>query len=820
MPGFVTSDFRSIQQDLSSLFSALDHHEAISTCALCPSQVVILYLRQFTEQHFPNLAGIAWFTFEDFLEWVLQQNPEIPHIVTRHELLFLLRNRNIPCTSPEASFKVLRHNPETEKIIAAELHRLGWITPEQFLCHQDWGKVFPQKIFQHFLLFGITASDPLYLSAPFARLCKTIAKRVTYFAFDLKNGVVPMHKTLGKNWDEVILRPSLQNASSVAEKVFSIVDGDTGTYITQSLAQKQFPNTSIPTETTAIICFTEADAVRIAYALQKKNLPFLSGFRAHTSNLRDNFLAAWLYWQRTERLEDFIDFYTAWQKLQPTSPREKPIREILAEAFALNPTRDINTLRQNLPPHICEFLQNYPLLPKEGLLGVFTENTETIFPNIFKKFPADYAVTKNAFLDFIEIAHHSQPQHPYVSCKTSIYLLDLTSVRLLSFNRIIVFLGNEVPEKSLEALRNLNAPRIDFLTERTSQSSTFSLLYHQVTETILSPDRVSTITVHCRKNENRSSFPELEHVHQERTGPQKAQSIFAYTRKTDCIRLSTTAIEHAYTHSESVWYRHILKNAPTTLDFEPKKWAGIWTHQLLAFPNTTLPELREMQMLIQAKALELIPSTPRKSVLNNAVTNALRIAEKLGTNTEYPYLTSEIDLQTPLCLSDGTEIPICGRADAILSKKPFRNNFHSENAQNDLILIDYKTGATSTKDLKKLAKKYTRLPDSLTGFQLVLYGWILRTMNYKNIQLLILNPDPYAPVELIPIDSILDGDNQLFFEHYLRSLLIEGAFGYEFQSPFISYSFVLPIAEIAPAKEILLAQKIKRLWDPIFSEQK
>ena len=819
MPGFVTSDFRSIHQDLLSLFSALDRHKTTPTCALCPSQVVISYLRQFTEQHFPNLAGIAWFTFEDFLEWVQQQIPEIPHVVTPNELLFLLRNYNIPCTSPETSFEVLHHNPETEKIIAVELRRLGWITPEQFIHHQNWGKFFPQKFFQHFLLFGLTASDSLYLGEPFSQLCKTIAKQVSFFAFDPKNDALPMHKTLEKNWDTVVvLRSSLQNASCAAEKNFSIVDGDANTYIAQSLSQKQFPNTSISTETTAVICFTEVDAARIAHALQKQNLPFLNGFRAQTSSLQDNFVAAWLYWQRTEHLEGFIDFYTAWQRLQPTLPQKKPIREILSEAFAHHPTRDINILRQNLPLHICEFLQNYPLLPQEGLLGAFTENTEPIFPDIFKKFPADYVTTKSAFLDFIEIAHHSRTPLPYVSCKTSIYLLDLTSVRLLSFNRIIVFLGNEVPEKSLEALRILSTPRVDFLTERTSLSSVFSLLYQQMTGTILSSGRETAITVHCRQNENRSNFPELERIQQERTDPQKAPSAFAYTRKTECIRLPATAIEHAYAHPESVWYHYILKNAPTTLDFEPQKWAGIWTHQLLAFPSTTLPELREMRALIQTQALELMSVTPRKSVFQNAVTDALRIAEKLGTITEYPHLTSEVDLQAPLRLSDGTEIPIYGRADAILSRHPFRNNFHPENAQNDLILIDYKTGATDTRDLKKLAKKYTRLPDNLTGFQLVLYGWMLRTMNYKNIQLLILNPDPYAPVEPISLDSILDGDNQLFFEHYLCSLLIEGVFGYELQSPFVSCSFMPPIAEIAPNKEILQEQKIRRLWAPIASE--
>lgn len=750
MPGIITDHFSTLQQDFL--------HK--TDCIVCPSALFQSYFQAFSKKN------TTWFTFDRFTEWLVQQLPDTPHVVTPNELILLGYHSDIS---------------SNDVALAAELRRLNWITPEQLLKHPYWMNFSHNKRFRHCLLLGITSRDDIR----FAPILKAFAEEVSYIAFDPTGDALAMYEMLEKQLGEAIF--CFEEKHDCPQTSFHLIEGDASSYVTQRCANIE--------GRTAIVCGPK-DAARIVHRLKKT---YVSEFSVPTL---DNFTVAWLHWQRTEQLEAFVDVYIAWQRQQS---QKIPIRELLAEALERCPTRNLQRLSDTLP-QVQDFLKIYPLLPEKGFFRDFVDQTKALALQMPTTIPTDYPITKSAFLDFVEQNYQT---HTPIDFESSLFILTASNAQVLTFEHIFAFLGED--NLSLSELASLHAQQIDFIAEQSTP--TFAILYQQITGETLSSERISEMTVHTSFQGNRLKFPELRAIHQERNDSQSTQSAFAYTIEKK-VRLPATAIEQAYTHPEAVWYRYILKTPPIAFDLEPQKLTGILTHQLLNFKKNLLPDFETMCHLIQ------MSSDGMKHFYDEAVTNALRIAEKLGTITEYPYLTSEINLQAPLCLSDGTEIPIYGRVDAILSKKPFRNNFHPENTQNDLILIDYKTGATSTKDLKKLAKKYTRLPDNLTGFQLVLYGWILRTMNYKNIQLLILNPDPYAPLEPILLDSILDGDNQLFLEHYLRSLLIDGVFGYELQSPFVSYSFVLPVAEIAPAKEILHAQKITRLWDPIFSEQK
>jgi hypothetical protein len=209
--------------------------------------------------------------------------------------------------------------------------------------------------------------------------------------------------------------------------------------------------------------------------------------------------------------------------------------------------------------------------------------------------------------------------------------------------------------------------------------------------------------------------------------------------------------------------------------------------------------------------MDLNPGLPLQEVLDSTI--AYILAEKITQFDAYSFMASEIDLRSTVHLRDGSPITPYGRADCILSEMPFHRQFHRDNAQNHLLVIDLKTGATSQSDLIKLAKPTPHLPNSLTGLQLVLYGLILENIGYKFIKLLILNGDPYDQGEPIELRAITQSENFVFIENFLKKLLIDGTFGYGEKNPFLRSHFTPPIATIPPENAVIQEKRRKLFVD-------
>lgn len=175
-------------------------------------------------------------------------------------------------------------------------------------------------------------------------------------------------------------------------------------------------------------------------------------------------------------------------------------------------------------------------------------------------------------------------------------------------------------------------------------------------------------------------------------------------------------------------------------------------------------------------------------------------------------MASECDLRSTFSLEDGTTVPLHGRADCILSQFPLRRQFHKGNADNRLLVIDFKTGSATQSDLQKLAKPFTALPPSLSGLQLVLYGLILENFGYKNIELSILNGDPYEQPEPIALRSITQSENFSFIKNFLKNLIVKGIFGYGENNLFLGRHFPSPIAAIPPNNAAIREKRKKLFW--------
>jgi hypothetical protein len=88
---------------------------------------------------------------------------------------------------------------------------------------------------------------------------------------------------------------------------------------------------------------------------------------------------------------------------------------------------------------------------------------------------------------------------------------------------------------------------------------------------------------------------------------------------------------------------------------------------------------------------------------------------------------------------------------------------------------------------------------------------MIRTLGYKNIQLLILNGDPYDNTDPVHLNAIIDSENFKFIQNYLKTLLIDGIFGYNEANPFTKTHFSPPIATIPLNLEIIQAKRKKFL---------
>jgi hypothetical protein len=461
-------------------------------------------------------------------------------------------------------------------------------------------------------------------------------------------------------------------------------------------------------------------------------------------------------------------------------------------------------------------LAAYPFLPESATFNEFSKKVANIIPeitNFEKYFPQYFQITKEAFLDYafnayLETKSNSRELNTSANF-ASIFLLDPPSARRLQFDKIIIF-SQDISNVSHFFTSFSGTKNVHYITLKSNISQEFTEQYRTFTGKILDATAIRSITKNLPIEQifqnqcNQYTF--LKKIHDTRNNENSHFGPFEYaTPEIQNYSLPVTAIERAYAEPEEIWYRHILKNDRQKLLFEKSKFEGTLTHDFLHYPDYSFPSFEKLQQHIATRQKHfqeifsnILSQTTLRESIESSGEKALIIAKKLTTFENFPFIISEFDLQTSTAISDEIFMPLHGRIDCVLSQYVFRKTFHKDNAQNGVLIIDFKTGSTSQNDLQKLAKNFTNLPSSLTGLQLVLYGLMLRTLGYKNIQLLILNGDPYDSAEPIHLETIIASENFKFIQKYLKISQIDGIFGYSLPCPFGKPSFSPPIATTSP----------------------
>jgi hypothetical protein len=696
-----------------------------------------------------------------------------------------------------------------------QIQALNWKMPRQAL---EKITASAPKLFAKCLLFGFSSRD--YFGISFFKLLQKIAHHVTFFAFDWGDSELATFE-----WLENIFGPA-ENISennsqktSTAQANFILVDDpiDAATYIQALLSPAKIQGN------TGIICPSPSFATLVAHHLETAQIPFHNGFPRPISTSRDNLAFAWHRWQVKNDLKSFICFCNFLQHLEPNLlPQDIDIGKILIKIFNNYPSlhvQDLTNFSEN--PCLKNVLEHYPMLDESGSFHEFSQKTGRIIPEIMeaaKHFLQDFQVTKKAFLDYAFHLHFESK--PDISSPASIFLLDPFSASQLQFDKMIIFSQN-TSNSTPFPISSLQAKGMHYIAIKSNVSQEFMECYSLYTGKNLDTNAIQSVYLSSKKitQNNSKQYDFLRKIHKIRNNEHSVFGAFEYMiPEIQNYSLPITAIERAYSDPEEIWYRYILKNDYPQLSFEKSKFEGILTHYFLHWPHDVLPSFHELQRHIalqkqhfQQKFSNISPQILLQEAIGSSETKASIMAKKLTTFETFPFIINEVDLHASTTLSKGISLPLHGRIDCILSLYPFRKTFHKDNAQNNMLIVDFKTGTTSQSDLQKLVKKFTSLPQSLTGLQLVLYGLMLRTLGYQHIQLLILNGDPYDHAEPLHLDMITSGENFKFIQKYSKTLLNDGIFGYSQSHPFGKTYFSPPIA-ILPPKNEAIQSKRKQLF--------
>ncbi|MDR1907140.1 MAG: PD-(D/E)XK nuclease family protein [Puniceicoccales bacterium] len=822
MPGFISNHFASIEKHLLQEIHSAEKFPELSSLILCHSPIEIEFLKQFFSAHQCPFDNFYFHTFDAFTSEILNKFlPECP-ITSLSDLKFLAHNKQFRGELPILSQFFLEENFETQRNInpntfaalqslKQQIQELDWQTPQQALK-----KItnYSSKLFQKCILFGFSSRDHFYTSL--LKLLQKIAHHVTFFTFDCGDSELVTIELLEKFFGPA------ENIREIFPKYqphFAIVDDpiDAATYIQQLIS---FQKTQ---ENTGIVCLSPSFATLVAHNLETSHIPFYNNFPTPIVSARDNLVFTWRQWQMKNDRESFIQFYNFLQYLDPNlSSQRIDIYKVLKKIFADYPALHVQDLADySKNPFLKNILEHYPMLPENGLLSEFVNKTNPVIPEIAKiekYFPQNFPVTREAFLNYaFDVYLESKPSLSKVHA-ASTFLLDPLSASQLVFDKIIVFfqdISNSIPFPT----SSLQAKNVHFIALKSNISPNFIECYQAYTGKILDPSAMQSITKYFPQKEisqnHRKLYDSLKKIHQARNDENLSFGAFECTiPEIQNYPLPITAIERAYAEPEEIWYRYVLKNDRPQLLFEKSKFEGILSHDFLRWPNHSFPSFQSLQQYIftrkqffQQKFANILSQTLIQEAIESSEIRAYIIAKKLTAFEHFPFIINEVDLHAPITLSDGNSIPLHGRIDCILSQYPFRKTFHRDNASNNILLVDFKTGTTSQNDLQKLVKTFTNLPQSLTGLQLVLYGLMLRSLGYQNIQLLILNGDPYDHGEPLRLEMIIASENFKFIQKYLKILLVDGIFGHSQPHPFSKTCFSPPIATLSPNSKIIQSKR-------------
>jgi hypothetical protein len=815
MPGFITNHFAAIEKHLLHEMRSAKKKSELPSTILCHSSTEIEYLKRFFSGHRCAFNDFYFYTFDAFMgEFLNKFSPEC-HAVNITDLEFLANNKQI-YLKPRVLLQFFREenftnrqkiSPDTFAALQPlwqQVQALKWKIPQQALK-----KIVTNapKLYAKCILFGLPSEDNYYI---FLKLLQKITDNVTFFAFDCGNSESGSFEVF-----EEFFGPAENIGGDILEKPsqihFTIVDDsiDAAMHIRQLILSQEIQRKVI-----GVVCLSQSFATLVAHNLDAAQIPFHSGFPTPIFTLRDNFIFAWRQWQMKNDPDSFVNFGNFLQYFEPSLfPQGIDINEVLTKIFDDYPVmraQDLADLSGN--SYLKNMLDRYPMLPENGSFHDFYQKTSPIFPEIAKiekYFPQDFPVAKKAFLDYVFHLYVESKPSIDQSNSATIFLLDPPSAVYLQFDEIIVFFQNISNHTSI-TISSLRAKKVHCIALKSNIHQEFIACYQTYTGKFLDANAMQHMTKYFPSEEisqnHRKQYDFLKKIHQVRNDKNSSFGAFEYTiPEIQSYSLPITAIERAYSEPEEIWYRHILKNDPHPLLFEKSKFEGILTHKFLHWPSENFPSFEQFQQYIASqkqcfcrKFVGILSQILLQETLESAEKKASIIVKKLTAFEDFPFIISEVNLHAPTTLPDGISIPLHGRIDCILSQYPIRKTFHEDNAPNNVLLIDFKTGTTSQSDLQKLVKKFINLPSSLSGLQLLLFGLMLRTLGYRNIQLLILNGDPYDHAEPLRLETIIAGENFQFIQKYLKTLLIDGIFGYGELHPFGKTHFHPPIATLRP----------------------
>ncbi|MDR1590573.1 MAG: PD-(D/E)XK nuclease family protein [Puniceicoccales bacterium] len=826
MPGFITNHFVFMEEHLLHEIRSVEKFSELPSLILCHSPIEIAFLKQFFSKHGCIYDSLCFYTFDTFVSEFLKGFTLQCPIISIADLKFLTNSKQLYLDSQVLLRFFLEENfvnqrgidsetLATLRLLEEQMRELNWQMPRQAL---KTIMANSPKLFTKCILFGFSSREHLYTY--FLEFIQKITHHVTFFAFDWGDSELATFELLESIFGSAVnINENIPREPLIFQNNFALVDDpiDATAYIQQLLS---FSETQ---ENTGIICLSPIFATLVAHHLEILQIPFHNGFSTPLTDSRDNLIFAWHRWQMKNDFESFMQFCHYLQPFEPNLlPQGIDICEILNKIFNAYPSfhvRDLADFSENF--YLKNILEHYPMLLENGSFCEFSEKTSLVIPEMIKHekyFTKNFQTTKKAFLDYAFHCYFESKPPSNESHFAPIFLLDSQSAAQLQFDKIIIFfqdISNNFP------LPLLRAGSMHYIAMKSGISVDFIELYQMRMGKFLDINTIQSIHFSLKKNSknNRKQYDSLRRIHQIRNDKNSNFSEFEYTiPEIRNYSLPITAIEYAYSNPEEIWYSHILQNDRPQLLLQKSKLEGVLTHSLLHLSHNFFPSFQEFQQYIISKKQHFrqkftnIPSQILlQEIIDSAAIKAFVIAKKLAAFERFPFIANEVDLHTITTLFEENSFSFHGRIDCILSLYPFRKTFHQDNAQNDILLIDFKTGATSQNDLRKLVKKFTTIPQSLSGLQLVLYGLMLRTLGYQNIQLLILNSDPYDHAESLHLDMITFSENFKFIRKYLKVLLNDGIFGYSQPHPFGKTYFSAPIAILPPNSEVI-QNKRKQLF--------
>jgi hypothetical protein len=831
MSGFAARSFGDMKGEFLQIVSQFDPLSPLPSAVVCPSAIEIKFFKYFFTTQRMSIANVHFYTFQTLMAALWGQIFPGEHIMDGRDIKFLMQNHEFYGDHRVLAKIFLEESPVEIDIylqnvinfLAQQCADFRWVRPRQALQKMI---AAAQPTFEACVLWGYSLANPLQLD--FLEFVKKISKNVIYFTFNRSDGE---RNTLGALETTFGRAQNVENISQKEEifsTKFSIMGDsvDVARYCSTSLAAAEIAGTA------AIICSTDAHAQLAAHELDALRMPYHSGFSRKIFDATDSAVFAWYQLQVYGNFEYFLQFLDIIRTQNP-SPFSGDDYKYLSFLFHRCPIDSVERLTPQIEdPQINGILVRYPLLPARATVHEFVQKTTQILPEIREKishFPFDFTVQKGAFLEYALAVHRAAKPPAKEPFFCPIFIVDMATATRLHFEHIIVFCdktdpnGATAPDNFENLFPLLSAKNLHLIAEKNNIPIYFAQQYKNIHRQILDAPAIQVLSrffVPPATNCDPTPYEILRKINAQRNNKLENFGPFEYTAgglDMENLSIPVTAIERAFTDPEAIWYRYVAQNDRPPLRFEKQKFDGIFTHSLLHWPGETRPTLEAFRAHIAQKQKhrqdileQFSPGLLLRDALNGE--DPYILAEKIVQWEDFPFMASECDLQSSFSMGDGTTIPLHGRADCILSQFPFHRRFHKDNTDNRLLVIDFKTGSATQSDLLKFAKPFTALPPSLSGLQLVLYGLILENFGYKNIQLLILNGDPYERPEPIVLRSITQSENFPFVRNFLKNLIVKGIFGYSENNSFQGKHFSSPVAIIPPNNAVIREKRKKLFW--------